>query len=212
MNQFLDQTPFLVVTCIHEKLDSFAYRILAFLTFGQTTSDWSLRPGPLDLAQIYSGSPPRGGRNPMRAVMWTPRTLPDWTAFYVNSIDGRSHLFAKLSQARIGPETMSIRSTLPDVDGGVQEFQFRSPGSTPTKPTRLLMWLEEENGYEFTRIGEPLAFERSGSKQSNPIETRKDLLAFVRRFGIDLEDEEFWKTDSEAVYLDQTWLPHREEE
>jgi len=74
------------------------------------------------------------------------------------------------------------------------------------------MWLEEENGYEFTRIGEPLAFERSGSKQSNPIETRKDLLAFVRRFGIDLEDEEFWKTDSEAVYLDQTWLPHREEE
>jgi hypothetical protein len=203
MSQFLDQTSLLVVTCIFEKLEPFVDRILAF--HSDTESKWSTEPGPLDLARIYSVSPPQGN-DQMRAVMWTPRTLPGWTAFYVNSQDGRSHLFRKLSQAGGAPESVSIRSTLPDAEGGVQEFEYRRADSKDYWPTRILQWLKEEDGYRLVRKGEPLPFERNREIKSNPIETRVDLLSFVRDFGFDLENEDFWKTDTNAIYLNETWL------
>jgi hypothetical protein len=113
--------------------------------------------------------------------------------------------FGKLSQAG-GPETFSIRSTSPDAEDGVQEFIYRRPGSTPTRPTRLVQWLKEDDGYRLVQRGEPLQFEQPGQEACNPIPTRRDLLSFVRDFGIDLENEEFWKSDADAIYLSQVWL------
>jgi hypothetical protein len=204
MSQLLDQTSLLVLTCIHEKLGPFADRILDRLT-NNTTSKWFTEQAPLDLARIYAGHPPRSNKRELRAVMWKPRTLPDWTAFYVNAKDGWAHFFGKVSQAGGGPETMSVRSTLPVENWGVQEFTYRKADAAEYKPTRLLQWLEEENGYRLVQRGEPLPFE-SNFKKDNPIETRTDLLAFVRAFGIDVEDDELWTTDTDAIYLNQTWL------
>jgi hypothetical protein len=52
--------------------------------------------------------------------------------------------------------------------------------------------------------GDLLPFEKKHKKR-NPIETRRDLFAFVRDFGIDIEKEDFWKSDTDAIYLSETW-------
>lgn len=204
MESFIDQIRLLVATCIREELDPFVERVVAFLSDEQS-SKWITTRAALNLKQIYFPRPPRGGNRELRAVMWTPRILPDRTAFYINSEDGWGHFFGKLSQAG-GPETVSIQSSLPSEGWGVQKIVYRRPGSTPTKPTRLLQWLEEDDGYRLVQIGEPLSCEQSQAKDRNPIATRDDLLSFTRNFGIDFEDREFWKSDNEAVYLNQKWL------
>ena len=43
--------------------------------------------------------------------------------------------------------SVSIRSTSADADGGVQEFNYHNVHSNEYWPTRLLQWLEEEDGY-----------------------------------------------------------------
>ena len=202
MECFLDQTSLLVLACIREQTRPFAKRILDFLS-NKPGPTWSKEEGRLILSRIYTGSPPKGGHE-MRAVMWTPLTLPDWTAFYVNSRDGRAHLFRKLSQAGGAPESVGIRSTLPDAEGGVQEFEYRREDSRQYSPTRIIQWLKEVDGYRLVREGEPLPFEKNHQK-GNPIETRRDLFAFVRDFGIDIENKDFWKSDTDAIYLYETW-------
>ena len=212
MKHFLDQTSLLVVTCVHENLDPFANRIVAFLSGGDPESEWEVRSGPLDLSRVYSGSPPRGGGSPLRAVMWAPPTLTDWTAWYVNSRDGRSHLFAKLSQAGGGPETVSIRSTIGTDyeseydEGGVQEFTYRAANSNKYEPTRSLQWLEGEDGYRLVSEGQRMPFEDAREQSASPICNRQSLLKVVRDLGIDLESDDFWRSNREAVYLSQHWL------
>jgi len=203
MSEFLNQTSLLVLTCILEKLEPFVDRILVKPS-NDTGSEWLTEQGPLDLAQVYAGRPQRGGSKPLRAVMWSPRTMPDRTAFWVNSEDGWATLFAGLSQAG-GPETTSLRSSLPNEEWGVQEFIYRRAGAGQYEPARLLQWLEEANGYRLVQIGKRLPFEKGLKRGYNPIKTRADLLCFCHNFGIDLENNDFWMSDANAIYLNQVW-------
>jgi hypothetical protein len=121
----------------------------------------------------------------------------------VHAADGWGHFVGKLAQAG-GPESVSVRSTISDEEAGLQEMLYHKPGSY--LPARGLQWIEEESGYKFSQRGEPFAFERKlHSDPKQRIATRSDVLRFVRELGVDLEDENFWTSDCDAVYLRETW-------
>jgi hypothetical protein len=86
---------------------------------------------------------------------------------------------------------------------GIQEVEYRKGGTY--EPTRFLRWSEEERGYKFLQLGAPLPFEGSEPTAKNWVRSRTDVFRYISNFGINLEDDRFWQSDEDAVYLTEVW-------
>jgi hypothetical protein len=197
MTSSLDRFPFLALTCFFEPLEPFLKRIEDRL--GMPSPEWVMERGPLDEKRPSFCVPQRGGAKPITVTLWSPRRRPDLTAFREHSTDGWVHFVRKMSQED-GSCSISIRSTTPAERWGLQEIEYHTPGAY--RPARLLQWLEEEDGYRFGQAGEPFAFEAAlAADAKKRIATRNDVLRFMKNFGIDLQDGDFWQSSSAAAYL-----------
>ncbi|HXE53179.1 MAG TPA: hypothetical protein VN541_09205 [Tepidisphaeraceae bacterium] len=200
MNSFANQVSFLVITAFFEPLMPTIDRIKALLKI-PATAKWRLDRAPLDLTRPGFSQPKRGGALPISVSVWSPASRPELTAFCAHSEDGWGHFVGKISAAN-GPESISVRSTATDEPWGLQEVSYRKPGSY--WPARIVQWLQEEDGYKFLDEGEPFGFENDLNPDPRKrIATRADVLRFVNRFGIDLDNKNFWKSDVEAIYLQE---------
>jgi hypothetical protein len=204
MSPFVNEISYLALTCFFEPLPLFLERIGARLANG--TSTWPMERGTLDVKRIYFPRPQPGGAKPLKVVLWSPATRPDWTALYADSSSGWGHFIAKLSQASV-LESVSVRTTLPLERWGIQELEYRIGGTY--EPMRLLQWLQEERGYRFFQLGQPLPFERSEPKPKNWVRSRADVFRYISNFGINLEDDRFWESGEDAVYINQVWPQKR---
>jgi hypothetical protein len=208
MDHFIDQISPLAITCFFEQLDSFLEKLKRFLVSGDEKLDWPIWQAPMDVRGKDFPPPRSGASKPRNFMMWSPRTNPELTAFYDNSRDGSSHFVRKLT-LESGTACVSIRTTRPNEKWGVQELEYRAKNLDTYKSTRLLQWLEEEDGYRLYEEGVPLPFENKQIKLENRVVDRPAVLKLMRGFRIDLENGDFWKSDRDAFYFKEIWHPER---
>jgi hypothetical protein len=193
MPHFVDSLSMVVLTIVNEPLACLNARVERQL---MPLADWTVKSGPLHCEAVYFPHPQRGGANPLSLVMWSPRSNPETTIFYPDSADGWDLLVLRLSKAGMVNST-SIRSTTSKEPWQLQEIHCRDRGNSTR---RLLQLLQEEGGIKCLDIGKAYPFEDESMTPCERISSRRRLLGFVKKLGLDLRDDTFWETDSEAIY------------
>jgi hypothetical protein len=157
---------------------------------------------PVDLQAIYTDEPQPGGRRAKKVMFFSPRAAPRSTVMFANGEDGWLTLANCLSNRLPQCNVYIFKISSPRCEWPAYKFKL----IRGTEIVRVISALKDVSRWEFWQEGEPLPEEDATEYTKRRVKdqlSREYLVSLAERLGFPVQDDEFWRSDSEAVYFEE---------
>jgi hypothetical protein len=154
---------------------------------------------PLDLEVVRLGNPHSGGVEKTIALIFSPRAYPMRCVFVSNSQDGWYTLVNCICRD-LGCKCIRITSTLDNVVYPANSFRVYEQG----RDVRFVRAMLDSDRWDFFEEGAVQQFENAANYRKRRIRDRLNravIIDYLKRIDIDIYREDFWTTESTALYI-----------
>lgn len=199
----ISEFTYVVLSIIECEFDRCAEEFTNYLN-DEVSDKYSIVKESPDLKKIYFPFPQAGGAHMCKILIWEPKNLKGKTAFITNYQDGRHTLIFnyckhfKRKAVKIAFSNTAIRYP------AFMFYYFDFSGENYVE--RIISLIKDTSKWEFYSSGPTQAFENLeyyNSKNAKGKFNKKIILEYLVKLDIDIENENFCKSNLQGFYFDQ---------
>ncbi len=156
------------------------------------------------LDDFYYDSPPKGGGHLKKVAFFNPKICSAKLIMFSNSGDGWITL-ANFISSQLNCEHITFYLTIKDNNDTQNMFVYRNA----QEEERVVYTMMEENKWVFYQDGKIQNFENLEFYKKRQIKDRLNfgiLVDYCNKLGLNITNDDFWKSDKDALYLNETIL------
>lgn len=172
-----------------------------FFALDNRGEKYHIEEGPLDLQIVRLGRPCSGGAEKIRAVIFSPKSLPSHCVFVSNYGDGWYTLINCIC-SDLGAKCISVSSTQDEVEFPINSLRVYEK----TQVVRYVRAMLDGDRWDFFEKGTVQPFEVDAHYKKRRIKDRLSrtiIIDYLKKLDIDILESEFWETDSPALFISE---------
>jgi hypothetical protein len=198
---------YVTLTIIYCEIEACKNELMSFLTDDNSNDKYVIattgRPNAKD---IYFPSPPGGGAQMDKFLLWEPSNIIGKTVFFANSPNGRYNVVfnycKKFKRKAVNISFSNFKQQYP-------AFKFYYLDFSNKNIERTISLIKDGRKWEFFTSGDVQKFEELRNYANVRAVKRfnkETILEYLLRLEIDISDDNFWRSlkEKHSYYIDQT--------